>query len=448
MSRTCWFAAICLAVVGCAPPVIDGEDLLAIVGGTVITGLAEAPIAEGTILIRDGRIERLLARGVARLGPSVTRVDASGAWVVPGFVDAHGHVTEADRDVPAFLDFGVTAVRAPASLPAATVPVRDEIEAGRREGPRIRLAGVLIDSPHSGEGWWSTVASPEEMRAEVRRQVAEGVDYIKLYDDLGPELVAVAVDEAHAHGVEVIGHLGRTDWLQATEAGIDALTHSWFASLPASLVPAADRPRFVDFHTNADDFDPGRLGEWLSLVEGSDVQARALGRALAEADVVVDPTLALVEAVLVGDSAIWASHLPEPGSGEYAPHPWSAAWLPDHAEEARRAFEVFLRTVRVFHEEGVTLATGSDSPNPWMHPGISLHRELELFVRAGIPPADVLRMATYNGARALGLADEIGSIEAGKRADLVILDADPLAAITATRAVRAVYRDGVAVRER
>ena len=448
MTRKPFIAALCLCGAACGAPRIDDADVLAIVGGTVITGRDAQPIQDATVLIRDGRILKVTASADVRLGPSVPRVDASGTWIVPGFVEAHGHVIDPGRDLPAFLDFGVTAVRSPASLPEVSVPIRDEIEEGVREGPRMRVAGVLLDSPHDGEGWWATVATPEEVRAEVQRQVDLRVDYIKVYDDLSPALVSVAVDEAHRQGVRVIGHLGRTNWLQATEAGIDALTHSSFSSLPASLVAAEDRERFIDFHTNANAFDPAQLREWLPLVESSDAEMRSLARALAEAEVVVDPTLVLVEATLDGDSAIWASHLLMPETATYAPHPMSSAWREDLAEEAARAFEIFLQTVKIFHEEGVLLATGSDTPNPWMNPGISLHREFELMVRAGIPPEEVLRIATWNGARALGLEDEIGSIEEGKRADLVILEQDPTQSISATREIRAVYRDGVAVRQR
>jgi imidazolonepropionase-like amidohydrolase len=101
-----------------------------------------------------------------------------------------------------------------------------------------------------------------------------------------------------------------------------------------------------------------------------------------------------------------------------------------------------VRMIRVFHERGVLLTAGTDYMNPWMTPGVAFHRELELLVSAGIPPLDVLRIATRNGAEALGILQEAGTIEAGKRADLVVLTADPLAAIANTRKIERVFLRG------
>jgi imidazolonepropionase-like amidohydrolase len=110
--------------------------------------------------------------------------------------------------------------------------------------------------------------------------------------------------------------------------------------------------------------------------------------------------------------------------------------------EAKRAFPLMVRVIGEFHRRGVLLTAGTDYMNPWMTPGVAFHRELELLVSAGIPPLDVLRIATRNGAEALGILRDVGTIEAGKRADLVVLSADPLNSISNTRKIERVFLKG------
>ena len=116
-----------------------------------------------------------------------------------------------------------------------------------------------------------------------------------------------------------------------------------------------------------------------------------------------------------------------------APHPYTASWAPEALAEAKKVFRINQGIVRRLHEAGALVTTGTDFPLPWITPGVSLHREMLLLNNAGIPPLEVITIATRNGAEALGILEETGTIEAGKKADFVLLNANPLVDIRNTR---------------
>jgi hypothetical protein len=168
-------------------------------------------------------------------------------------------------------------------------------------------------------------------------------------------------------------------------------------------------------------------------------------RTIAERHVPVDPTLIAYATKFLGDTpryraspSLWLAPPPLRESWRGALADWTAG---DFAR-GHRLWPKVLRLVRRYHEAGVPLCAGSDVPNPWVVPGAGLHDELELLVSAGLPPLDVLRLATLNGAEAMGLLAERGTIEPGKAADLVVLAADPVADIRNTRTIRMVIQDG------
>jgi imidazolonepropionase-like amidohydrolase len=374
-------------------------------------------------------------------------IEADGQWILPGFIDTHAHVMGPrpglTNRLQSLLDYGVTAARAPAGVTDLSVEVRDAIESGEMAGPLFRVAGVPLDAPGPRTGFRAIVSSEEEARAEVRRQAAAGVDFIKLYTRLSPEIVGAAVDEAHSHDLEVIGHLGRTSWFQALDLGIDALTHSAHFGMASSLVPDDQRDEFVDFFDPNPAFDPSQFGPWVDAIEGGEEIVRELGRRIAEQGVVLDPNLVLVEAVIRGDDPdLWELLVPYPNRGEFIPHPFSAYWSDLERADAQEALSHVFDAVRIFHEEGALITAGTDIGNPWMLPGVSFHHELELLVEAGLSNLDVIVAATHNGAVAIDLLEDLGTVEVGKRGDLVLLSADPLEDIRNTRQIVAVFQNG------
>lgn len=247
----------------------------------------------------------------------------------------------------------------------------------------------------------------------------------------------------------MIGHLGQTTWAEAAELAIDSLAHSWYSGLAHSIVPTKYREEFRDFYIPNARFNPALFRKWRDVVDPDGPEVARLASLLRERRIDVHPNLVRGEAVTWGDDPAVLERL-EPtfapvesaASWRRARHPYSAAWPPEAMAEAKRAFPLMVRVIRVFHERGVLLSAGTDYMNPWMTPVVAFHRELELLASAGIPPLDVLRIATRNGAEALGILREAGTIESGKYANLVVLKADPLAAIANTRKIERVFLKG------
>ena len=450
LSRLLPFISVAIAVAACGTA--RCPDCLVLQNVTVIDGLGNPPAPHRTVVVRAGLIEGVYDAEGYRPPAGADVRDLAGRFVLPGFVDAHAHVTvlppapggglgladhmdraASEETLRTLLAFGVTSARNPAAPLPDGPELRDALASGAVLGPTLRTAGPAIHARRPDR----TPHDTASVRAEVRRQVEAGVDYVKVYASVTPDLLAAVVDEAHRHGVEVIGHLQRTTWTEAARLGIDHVTHGapWSpAYLPDSLQGGYTGSML------------GRL-DWLEGVDLDGPEMTETVRALAEAGVTVDPTLIAYHTKFWGDDP---RYLSDPDS-VYAPalvrDDWRRGtyvddWTAADFERAKRLWPVVLGLTRRLWEGGVTLAVGSDLPNPWVVPGASFHDELLLLHDAGIPAIDVLQMATYNGATVLGLADRTGSIEVGKEADLVVLDADPVADLRHTQSIRLVVLDG------
>jgi imidazolonepropionase-like amidohydrolase len=449
-----------LLVLPLAVPLSAQDGLVLIRNVHVIDGTGAAPRAAQEVLVRNGRIERVGERHGGEPPRGARLVDGGGGWLIPGLIDMHAHVVlgpvhgmasgkprlELDTSMVAWslralLAFGVTTIRDPGTASARlAVAVRDSVAGGRLLGPRIRTAGEVIDGSDF-PGLVARARTPDEVRAEVRRQVGIGVDYLKLYASLDPAAIRAGVDEAHAHGKKAIGHLFATTWTEAALAGIDGIVHS-VPSSPA-LLPPAGRAGFLRNIARNGRF----MLQWFEYYDPGSAEADSMIRALVEHRVVHDPTLVVFEAIAWGDSA----RINASPDLAFAPprllDSWRSGFLlslgfrPADYDSSRMVWPATLKFVKQLHDRGVLLTAGTDANNPWVAPGPSLHRELELLVQAGIAPLDVLRIATRNGAEALGLP-ELGMIAPGRVADLVLLAGDPSADIRNTRRIVWVMRGG------
>lgn len=450
-----------LGLAGAGPLPAQPRPIL-IRGVTVIDGTGAPPTPGQSVLIRDGRIDRIGPVGTLRPPAGAETIEGRNRWLIPGLFDVHAHVTlgpvadmaagkprvEPDPTVAALslrhlLGYGITTIRDPGASPASyAVAIRDSVTRGLLAGPRIVTAGDIIDRGVF-PGLVATVASPEEVRAEVRRQAALGVDWIKLYASLDSASVVAGIEEAHAHGKKAVGHLFGTSWTQAANAGIDGLVHS----VPSSprLLPPARRAEFLRHIARNARF----MLQWFEYYDPASAESDSMIAALVTHRVAHDPTLVVFEAMAFGnqDRIIRSEDL------RMAPPRLLQNWRADGfgldvgftAEDYRAAqsdWPLVLRFVKQLHDRGVLLMAGSDANNPWVAPGPSLHRELELLVSAGIPPLEVIRIATLNSARGLGLEDRVGTIATGKVADLVLLDGDPTADIRNTRRIEWVMQGG------
>ena len=430
---------------------------------TLIDGTGAPAIADMTVAVRDSTI--ILVRPSRDYTPPATArvIDGRGKFLLPGFIDTHAHVNvgperldsaknqlrgEYDPQVArislaSLLRFGVTTIRDPGGLTEHAVATRDSVARGLIAGPRMFVAGSVIDQTDA-PGLVATVHSPEEVRAEVRRQVAAGVDYIKLYATLTPPMVEAGIREAHAAGKKAIGHLFLTSWTDAARAGIDALVHVTPSS--PMLVPPASRATFRNAIHNT-----RFMFQWFEYVNLASPEIDTMITEMVRHRVEHDGTLATFEAMAWGDSTRITSNPDLAYSAPSLLRNWQTftltqGWTKADYDSARAVWPKVLQFEKLLYDRGVLLTVGTDANNPWTVPGASYSRELELLATAGIRPLEVLRLATKSGADALGLRD-VGTVQTGKRADLVLLSADPIADIRHTRDIAVVVANGRVVVE-
>ena len=441
-----------------------GGPLLLLHDAVVIDGRGGPASPATSVLVADGRIAGIgPARELESRYPDAEARDLDGRYLVPGFVDAHAHVTlgpvevsveggaptvrvlddpeVAPRSLRTLLAHGVTSARDPGGVTAETVRVRDAVASGELLGPRLVVAGAVIDRTPF-EGLTTRVESAEEVRAEVRRQAAAGVDLIKLYAWLEPELIRAGVEEARAHGLPAVAHLMNTTWTEGAEIGLHSVLHI----VPGSpeLLPEAERAAYREEMKTSVFFVT-----WFERADLDGPEMREAIAALARNRTFLDPTLVAFEPAFFGDrpeqtTARVGLELATPSlAASWPGFRFDLGWNPQTYRRAQDAWPKVLELTRRLHRAGVRLTAGTDANNPWTVPGPSFHRELELLAEAGIPLADVLGIATRNGAEALGLLEETGTIEVGKSADLVALRENPLERPGATRSIEWVMKDGV-----
>jgi imidazolonepropionase-like amidohydrolase len=353
-------------------------------------------------------------------------LDFSGKFVMPGLVDLHAHTytrvsgdwTTSNEAVPAFLlAAGVTTARAPGSMnPGADLAMRNRINAQLMTGPRYYFAGEYLDLAPPLFNWFNAGTGADDFRMKIDYWSAQGATAVKLYTRMSGDALRAVIAHAHNHGLKVIAHLGATGWKDAMEAGVDELCHGLGAFPEAGL-----KEKF----------------EGLDQLDLKEPRYAAILRLAASLKVVLVPTA-------MNLLNITPDRSPE-NRRYYTEAAWKAlefmesekAWgIPEKYALAEKEF------IRMAHAAGCLLGTGTDLVLPWMPPGISLWREAEIFAEAGLPPMDVLDAATWNGIYSIGATDQLGTIEPGKLADFVVLDANPLDDIRNLRRVHRVVKSG------
>jgi imidazolonepropionase-like amidohydrolase len=375
----------------------------ALVGGTIVDGTEHPPLRDGVVVVRDGRIADAGPRGSVIVPADIPSVSIAGATLVPGLWDMHTHVTQVEW-AAVYLAAGVTTVRDMGNEFEFITALRESIESGRVAGPQLLLAG-LVDGGGPNAFGVAEATNPGQAKQVVARYQAGGFQQIKIYSLITPPIVEALSTEAHRLNMTVTGHIPTGMTIeQAVIGGFDHIAH-----LPIR-------------------------GE-----AGTDEVTRTIAF-LRDHKTVIDPTQSWGE--LLGHAAGTPIASFQPGVVKIPP-PLNrlfsnAGTAGIDAAGARARVERGLRIVKALHDAGVPVVVGTDEGIP----GHSVHREIELYVEAGLTPLQALQAATVVPARAMRMDTEMGTIQRGKRADLVVLTANPLDDIHNIRKVRWTIRGG------
>ena len=402
------------------PPAPAEAGPVAYEGGTLIDGTGSPPVADAVVVVENGRIAAAGARGAVQVPAAARRVDVKGRTLVPGLWDMHAHYEQVEWG-PVYLAAGVTTVRDCANEMSFIRSVRDTIDAGRGLGPHLLLA-CIVDGDGPGSIGTSRLRRPEEIPALIKTFTEAGCAQVKIYSSLDPRLIAPLAKAAHEAGLTVTGHIPfGIGAVHAVEAGMDQINHLQF--VVRALIPDVDpdarlaRPALMRGLDTVDTATP--------FAQGVIATFKAHGT-------VIDPTVALDETIWLPHDALAAV---EPGLGTLPP-PLAAVMAgaggqPGSEDFSRRVFRADRAVLRALHEAGVTIVAGTDQAVP----GHSLHREIELYVDAGFTPMEALQAATLVPARVMGRDRDVGTVEAGKQADFLVVDGDPLADIRNLRRI-------------
>ena len=362
-------------------------------------------------------------------------IDGRGKILLPGLWDMHAHLSSED----AFLDMaaGVTTVRDLANSIEELGKLRQQIQEGTQIGPRVVLAG-FIDGPGPFEGPVKVLAAtPEEARQQVDRYADLGYVQIKIYSSVKPELVPIIAEEAHRRGLRVSGHVPSGMIAeQFVRDGADEIQHMNFIFL--NFMPDVNETR-----TPARFIEPGKRGGALDL---NSQQVNDFIAFLKQHHTVIDPTMAIWEATYIDrpgqpgrtEAPIFDRLPVQVQRGSRTAGEALDASDPTSDKQYRAAYANMVRMVKKLYDSGIQIVAGTDNSN-----GYTLDRELEIYTEAGIPATEVLRIATIEAAQVMHLDKDLGSVTAGKYADMILVNGDPTKQMSDIRHVDTVIKNGL-----
>ena len=387
------------------------ESTIAIVGATLIDGRGGPAVPDSVVIVRGDRIASVGTRSSVKIPQGSEVVEANGLTLLPGLIDSHFHI-DGDDPLPAlYLSHGVTSLRDPGQW----IEAYDAARKASATVPRLFLCGPHLDSPPPAYPADSfIVRDADETRLAVNRFVDDGASAIKVYFRLPLALIKVAIETAHARGVPVMGHLEIVDARDAINAGIDGIEHT--TSFGTALLPLRDAEKYrqallADNNARRE----GRYQVW-NKVDLNTPQAHALFKLIVDRGVFVSPTLAVFER--------------QPGDK-------------DTTEVHVHAFKQMEAFVGLVKKAGAKVVVGSHSDVPHAKKGWAYQRELELLVASGLTPMEAIVAGTSENARYFHIDDRLGSVEAGKLADLILVQGDPLKDISNMRRIQRVMMNGI-----
>jgi imidazolonepropionase-like amidohydrolase len=431
------------------------DRALVVQGGRLIDGTGRPPVDNAVIVIERGRFKAVGRMGQVPVPAGAEVIDAAGLTVLPGFIDGHAHLEDFHGEL--YLHLGITTCVTIQIFQDGpwTLAQKRGTELGRIKGPRIWMSGraiggarVATDAPDGRTSRGNiVVTTPEEARKAVQRKKELGCDVIKLNEFLPLDLVKVIVDEAHRIGMPVTTH--SMDAIGSAKAGVDAIEHIWAVGASSILYPPARERLHAD-----------RLGGLIDQeIANSYYETENFGPiidAMVEDGVAWTPTIAKWLRPLSPSAERFRKREREILENPRASLPGSVRAVTDNAydklfkrydaarhERARIGYDKANEFIRRFVEAGGILKEGSDPPRGMA--ALLMHQALVMDVEAGVPPMTAIQAATLNVAKTFKKDKDYGSVEAGKVADLSIIEGDPLKDMWATQNVKIVVKDGVRV---
>ncbi|MDB5134623.1 MAG: amidohydrolase family protein [Mucilaginibacter sp.] len=391
-----------------------GEKLIAIKGGTVIDVVNEKTIPDAVVLIENGIIKKIGKNGDVNIPAGAKIIDAKGKVLLPGLWDMHAHFGQAEWG-PAYLAAGVTTVRDCGNEFNFINSIKDAIDQGKGLGPEILKAGIIDGKGQYALGIIQADTKVEAIKA-VDRYKENGFVQIKIYSSVKPAIVKAICDEAHRLGLTVTGHIPNGMTLQqGVDSGMNQVNHVQYVY----SIMKRNKDRSIDFN------DPVSIAA-INFIK--------------EHNVVIDPTVGVFEMsfrsikddITIMEPAFYTLPLPLQALLKNTGQDTAGA------KKFKPLYQSLLVIVKKLHDAGVTIVAGTDQG----FPGFSVARELELYVQAGLTPADAIQTATITPAKVMSLDKSTGSIDEGKQADIIIVDGDPLKNIRDIRNVTVVIKGG------
>lgn len=426
-----------------------GDAPLALTGATLIDGTGAAPRSGMTLLLDHGRIQALGPDGQVPIPAGAQKLDLAGKTVLPGYVMLHEHLfyptgllTYANMPYSfprLYLAGGVTTMRTGGSInPYADLGIKQWVDKGLAVGPHIYITGPYLTAGEDAEDLpvmqLADFGDPAMAVEAERHWIALGARDFKTYTTIPRKTLQAVIDYAHKHGARVTGHLCSVTYHEAAALGIDDLEHGIFVA--------------TDFVTDKKPDqcpDYGKVQKALAELDVNGPAAQDLLQTLLKRHVALTSTLPVFEASTPGrpmlpDAVLDLMSLQARSNYLRFYGRTAQANNPD----AVKAFQHGMAFEKAYFDAGGLLVSGIDpTGNGGVVPGYSNAREIELLVEAGLSLPDAIKVATLNGAKYLGIDKDVGSLAAGKAADLVVLDGDPMKDVKALRKVQWVFKDGV-----
>lgn len=429
------------------PALIAAQNKTAFTHVTVIDATGAPARADSTVVVSGEHITAIGNTGQVSVPSGARVVDGAGKFLIPGLWDMHVHSAytgwfggSRETFLPLLIANGVTGIRDIGGDLEELLDRRREIEAGRLVGPRIFTSGPMLDGPVPLFSSSIAIALPEEGVRAVRSLKRRGADFIKLQSGLPRSAYFAIMEEAKRLGLPVAGHVPDSiSAEEASDAGQQSVEHIDFV-LIASADPVHRRQVAEQYDAN-----PGILADYYSSSE-----AEAIARKLRKNGTWLCPTLVWSEETPIDEFNAQTDPRSRYLPGFVIQKVWPKLLEIDQLNVAPekikgnrlKVMPKINDLIRRLHRAGVPILAGTDTPTPSVYPGFSLHEEMAYLAEAGLTPMEALQTATKNPAQYLGILDSSGTIETGKRADLVLLDANPLDDIHNTQKISAVMVGG------